>query len=348
MEYAKKRLKIKGTLTKDDFLKLYKSCKDARLKERYHALLLGFDYEWEEIANILHRTPKQIRKWVKRYNKYGLEGLESDKQKGNDPKLSAQQKAELKEIISNDPRDIGYNFSNWNTKNLKEIIKAMFCVLVSQETIRRALRSLGFVWKKPEHKFVLSNKEEKEKFKKVVKETIDNKKDDEVILFEDECTARQHPTLKNMWIIKGMRKFIPTFGNHSKKEMFGFVNILTGNTITRITNSQNSDEFIAGLCEVKTMYSRKKVKLFIDRAPWHKSGKVNKYLDKNKDWLEVIYIPVQCPELNPVEQLWQEMRKIVTHNHLFSTIKELSEALFNFFSSLTKKEVLSICGGIYL
>lgn len=205
MEYAKKRLETKGTLTKSDFEKLYKSCKDSRLAQKYHALLLGFDYEWKEVANILHRSYKQIRKWVKKYNKYGLDGLKSDKQKGNDPKLSVQQKAELKEIVSNDPRDKGYNFSNWNSKNLKEIIKEKFSVLVSQETIRRVLHALGFVWKRPEHKFVLSNKKEKEEFKKKVIETIENRKDDEVILFEDECTARQHPTLKNMWIIRGMR-----------------------------------------------------------------------------------------------------------------------------------------------
>lgn len=87
MESYAKKLEIKGNLTKSDFEKLYKSCKDARLKERYHAMLLGFDYDWEEVAQILYRTPKQIRKWVKKYNKHGLEGLRAEKQTGDASKI---------------------------------------------------------------------------------------------------------------------------------------------------------------------------------------------------------------------------------------------------------------------
>lgn len=348
---VKHKLEIKGTLTKFDFEELYKSCKDARLAQRYHAIFLGFDYEWEEVARILGRSYKQIRKWVRRYNKHGIEGLKSEKQKGNDPKLSAEQKAGIKEIVIKDPRDSGYNFSNWNTKNLICVIKEKFSKVVSQETVRRVLHAIGFVWKRPEHKFVLSSKEEKEKFKELVKETIENKKDDEVILFEDECTARQHPTLKNTWILKGTRKFIGTFGNHAKKHVFGFVNILTGNPIIRVADSLGADDFIASLDDIKKSYRGKRVKLFMDKARIHKaktSKKTKEYLEANSDWLTVEYIPTQSPELNPVEQLWQEMRKVVTHNHLFSTVKEIGEALVSFFSGLTKKEVLSICGGIYL
>lgn len=346
--YAENRLKIEGTLTKQDFLKLFHSCKDARLKERYHALYLGFDYAWEEVALILGRSPKQIRKWVKRYNKHGLEGLKSRKQKGNDPKLSALQKAEFKELVEQSPRDKGYPFSNWNTKNLKAVVQDLFSITVSQETVRRTLRALGFVWKKPEHRFVLSSKEEKEQFRKKVERAIRRRKSNEVILFEDEVTARQHPTLRNTWILKGMRKFIGTFGNHERRNAFGFVNILTGSFVSRVTERLRSVDFIAGLDEVKRAFRGKKVKLFIDKARCHTSGITTEYIEKNKGWLTVHFIPTKSPDLNPVEILWQHMRKIVTHNYLFSTIQQLADALVSFFSNLTKKEVLSICGGTYL
>ena len=346
--YAENRLKIEGTLTKQDFLKLYRQCKDKRLAERYHALLLGFDHAWEDVAQILYRSPKQVRKWVREYNKHGLEGLKSRKQKGNDPKLSPEQKGELKGLVQQSPRDKGYPFSNWNTKSLKAAIQDLFRVPVSQETVRRTLHSLGFVWKKPEHRFVLSNKEEKDKFRRKVKGAIRERKPNEVILFEDEVTARQHPTLANTWILKGVRKFIGTFGNHEKRNAFGFVNILTGSFVSRVTKGLKSVDFIAGLDDVKKKFRGRKVKIFIDKARCHTSGMTKEYIEENKSWLTVEYIPTQSPELNPVEILWQHMRKIVTHNHLFSTVQQIADALMNFFSSLTKKEVLSICGGTYL
>ena len=340
-------MKIEGSLTKSELLKLYHSCKDARLKERYHALLLGFDYTWEEVANILYRSPKQIRRWVRRYNRYGIDGLKSRKQKGNEPRLSSGQKAELRELVMQNPRDRGYPFSNWNTKNLKAAILGKFSKIVSQETVRRMLHALGFVWKKPEHTFVLSDRKDKEGFRKKVEKAISGRKPNEAILFEDECTTHQHPSLKNTWILRGFRKFIGTFGNQAKRNVFGFVNILTGHSVCRVTDSLKSEEFIAGLEELKRRYKGRKVKLFIDKAPCHRSNKTKEYIGNNSNWLTVEYLPTQSPELNPVEMLWQCMREAVTHNCLFSTIQQLVDALVNFFSGLTKREVLSICGGSY-
>src|SRR3989338_10412537 len=94
----------------------------------YHALLLGFDHAWEDVAQILYRSPKQVRKWVRKYNKHGLEGLKSRKQKGNDPKLSPEQKGGLKELVQQRTRDEGYPFSNWNAKSLKAAIRDLFRV----------------------------------------------------------------------------------------------------------------------------------------------------------------------------------------------------------------------------
>ena len=206
--YAKKRLQLKGNLSKSDFEKLYKSCKDARLKERYHAMLLGFDYEWKEVAKIIHRSYDIILDWIDSYNTKGIDGLKSKKQKGNSPKLTNEQKEKLKEIVLKNPRDIGYDFSNWNAKNLKKVVKDKFCVELSQESVRRNLRKLKFAWKKPEHRFVLADKAEQEKFTNQLTETINNLKQDEVIIFEDECTAKQHPTLKNTWILKGKHVWV--------------------------------------------------------------------------------------------------------------------------------------------
>lgn len=335
-------------MTKNDFLKLFHSCKDARLKERYHALYLGSDYAWDEVAGILGRSPKQIRKWVKRYNKYGLEGLKSKKQKGKEAKLSSGQKSDIRELVMHNPRDKGCLFSNWSTKNLKSVILEKFNRIVSQETVRRVLHALGFAWKKPEHRFVLSDRKEREKFRRKVSGAMADRKSNEVILFEDECTVRQHPTLRNAWIPRGMRKFIGTFGNHAKKNVFGFVNILTGNVVNNIREKLTSEDFIASLGDMRKRYKGRKVKLFIDRARSHTSKKTREYIEENSKWLTVDYLPVQSPEMNPVEILWQHMRKIVTHNHLFPKIQQLVNALGDFFSNLTKKEVLSICGGTYL
>jgi transposase len=276
--YAKKRLRLQGKETKQDFERLYKSCKNARLKERYHAMFLSYDYEWKEVAKILGRSYEQVLLWVKAYNKHGIGGLVSKKQKGNQPKLTPAQKDELNIFVTNEPRALGYDFSNWNTKILKVVIKDKFGIEMSQESVRRNLRKLGFVWKKPEHRFVLSDKQEQANFTRLLRKTVKERGCNEVILFEDECTLKQHPTLKNTWILKGMRKFIGTFGNHAKRNVFGFVNVLNGKLFAKVTDSLNSNDFIACLECIKRIYKGMFVKLNVDNGPCHTSKKTKNAL----------------------------------------------------------------------
>lgn len=66
-------IKLKGNLTQDDFLQLYKKCKDKRLAERYHSMYLSFMYSWEEIAVIVGREYQTVLEWAKLYNEHGLE-----------------------------------------------------------------------------------------------------------------------------------------------------------------------------------------------------------------------------------------------------------------------------------
>ena len=40
-----------------------------------------------------------------------------------------------------------------------------------------------------------------------------------------------------------------------------------------------------------------------------------------------VYLPSYSPELNPIERLWQWLRKEVTHNTLFKTLEALMDAL---------------------
>lgn len=44
--------------------------------------------------------------------------------------------------------------------------------------------------------------------------------------------------------------------------------------------------------------------LLWDRLPAHRSKRVQRYLEKQRDWLTVEYLPAYAPELNPVEDLW--------------------------------------------
>lgn len=340
-------VKLKGNLTRDDFLKLYKKCRDIRLRERYQAMYLSFRYSWKEIAEILGRDYRTILEWVQLYNEYGLEGLKMDRPPGKSPSLSAGQLDELKNTVQLSPRKLGLPFSNWSLKSIAGWVKDAFGTIFSKEGMRKVLLGLGFVCIKPAYVFILADKAEQKSFVRRLKRRLSKGK---TVLFGDESIAQQHPSLCSMWALKGMRPEIPTFGNHAKRKVFGVVNPFTGNSLCRIARRLSSDEFIAFMDEVKVGYGNRSVVLCIDNFPAHKSEKVRDYISKNSDWLEILYLPAYSPQFNPIEQLWKHVKYSVTHNTFYGRIEELGNALEDFFDSLKDKKSLvkSICSVDYL
>lgn len=346
MEYVNHKLQVKGKHSRDDFLKLFKKCKDVRLRERYQAMYLSFKYNWEEIAEILGRNYRTILEWVQLYNEYGLGGLKMDKPPGKPSTLSDEQQDELKNTVQQSPRKLGLSFSNWSLKGIVRWVKDRFDVTFSKEGIRQVLIRLGFVCIKPSYVFILADKKEQKRFVRRLRRRINQGK---TVLFEDESIAQQHPTLYPMWSLNGKRPKIPTLGNHAKRKIFGAVNPFTGNSVYRVSKKLTSEEFIAFMNTIKASYRGYDVVLCLDNFPTHKSQKVKDYL-KNNEWLELLLLPPYSPQFNPIEQLWKYMKYKVTHNTFYRKIDELGDSINEFFAEIkVKKTVIkSICSVGYL
>ncbi|MER5175799.1 MAG: transposase, partial [Candidatus Nitrosocosmicus sp.] len=51
--------------------------------------------------------------------------------------------------------------------------------------------------------------------------------------------------------------------------------------------------------------------LFTDRALSHRSKKVYEYLEENKDYLRIIYLPKGSLEFNAVEECWRHGKYMI-------------------------------------
>ena len=58
--------------------------------------------------------------------------------------------------------------------------------------------------------------------------------------------------------------------------------------------------------------------LLLDQAGWHLSGRL--VVPKN---ITLVSLPPKCPELNPVEKLWQFMRDNWLSNRIFKSYEDL-------------------------
>ena len=79
--------------------------------------------------------------------------------------------------------------------------------------------------------------------------------------------------------------------------------------------------------------------LCCDGAAWHKSAGLD--LPEN---IILFHIPPYTPEMNPIEQIWKEIRKRGFHNEVFATLEKVVDRLCDTICSLSNNVISSITG----
>jgi len=104
--------------------------------------------------------------WAHRYNEKGPEGLINAKAPGPRPKLSPEQKQELKRIVEAGPDPATDGVVRWRCVDLKGVIKERFDVDLDEVSIGRALKELGFAHVSPRPRYPKQDPQVIEAFKK--------------------------------------------------------------------------------------------------------------------------------------------------------------------------------------
>mgnify|MGYP002869816577 CR=1 FL=1 len=78
------------------------------------------------------------------------------------------------------------------------------------------------------------------------------------------------------------------------------------------------------------------IALVCDGAAWHKSGSLQ--IAPN---IELLFIPPYTPEMNPIEQIWKELRARGFHNEVFQTLEKVVDRLCDTIRSLTCETIRS-------
>ena len=149
----------------DELVELYKKEKNSKLKERYHALFLMHEFiNCTTVAELIKKSRRTIQTWVKIFNESGLEAIAPNSPPGRPSRLSQDQKEELKLDIMTHPRELNYEFSNWEGKSVAEHIHIKFGVVLTVRAAQKLLHALGFSLQRPKYKFPKANLEKQEEF----------------------------------------------------------------------------------------------------------------------------------------------------------------------------------------
>lgn len=164
--------------------------------------------------------------------------------------------------------------------------------------------------------------------------------------YADEFNVSWLPTLRAMWSPLGQQVMIPTPRQPYKRYGLGAVNYHTGETVVIFRPHKRRREVAELLRALLDKHSTETVYVAWDNSSTHEDDEVEAVVRGAAGRLILLYLPTYSPWLNPIEMLWRQFRREVTHCELFESVKALLKAAQNFFDRYgdSPKRVLSIIG----
>ena len=93
------------------------------------------------------------------------------------------------------------------------------------------------------------------------------------------------------------------------------------------------------LLELSKQFNDDVILLCCDGAAWHRSKSLE--IPEN---IILFHIPPYTPEMNPIEQIWKEIRKIGFRNEVFTTLEKVVDRLCDTICNISTDTIRSISG----
>jgi hypothetical protein len=135
------------------------------------------------------------------------------------------------------------------------------------------------------------------------------------IWFQDEARIGQKNKITRRWAKRGTRPVAPHDQRTASAYIFGAICPEEGKGAALVLPRCNTEAMSLHLAEIATAVAPgAHAVLLLDQAGWHLSDEL--IVPAN---ITLLPLPPKCPELNPVENIWQFMRDNWLSNRVFSS-----------------------------
>ena len=246
-----------------------------------------------------------------KFNADGPEGLIDRKAPGQPPRLNDGHHAALAAILESGPIPAVHGVVRWRIVDLCQWIFEEFRVAVSQQTLSRALRKMGYrkLSARPRHHAHL---EDIGREKGVDPSAIE-------LWFADESRVGQKNKITRRWAKRGSRPSAPSDQRTASAYIFGAICPKEGKGAALVMPRCDTEAMNLHLAEIATQIAPgAHAAILVDQAGWHLSGGLNV-----PSSITLIALPAKCPELNPQENIWQFMRENWLSNRIFKSFDDI-------------------------
>jgi len=137
-----------------DLNDLYQHTKVVRIRTRVQMILLAVEEKMTapQIAKIVRQDEHTVRRWLKRFNQEGVNGLYDEPKSGSPRRVTEAYRERLLVIVRQRPRSLDQPYSLWTLQRLVDFMAEETGLRLSTETVRLILKENDIVMSRPQHK----------------------------------------------------------------------------------------------------------------------------------------------------------------------------------------------------
>jgi putative transposase len=156
-------------------------------------------------------------------------------------------------------------------------------------------------------------------------------------MFQDEAGFGRISDPSACWAPPKNRPIVPSQRIRQYKTVYGAVSAFDGESLFLVLEKSNTENMTVFLKALAEKFPDDLILLCLDRASWHRSNDLA--IPSN---VEFFFIPPRTPEMNPIEIVWREIRKIGFKNKIFHSIEAVVEKFKDVVAEITKDDIANI------
>jgi len=244
------------------------------------------------------------------YHYGGEESLKAKPIVGAPMKMNAKQMAKLAKIIrEKNPLQLNFEYALWTLAMIRHLILKQFDVRLSEVSVGRLMKRLGFTPQRPLYRAWQQNPElvdawREKDYPKIARRA---KRENAVIFFADEAGMRSDHHAGTSWAPVGETPIVKATGARFSLNMLSAVNAQGMFRFMIVEGSVNATVFREFLKRLITGMTRK-IFLIVDGHSMHKAKLVQRFVAENSAAIEIFILPPYAPELNPDELAWAHIK----------------------------------------
>jgi transposase len=313
---------------------------DVQQHNREQAIRLYLDgMSRQEIARIIAVHYTTVNDWIRRYKKGGIDALQigtRGRRRGDGRILTAAQEQRLKEIVvGKSPEQMHLPFALWSSSAIRALILDQWRIELPQRTISAYMRRWGYT---PQKAAKRAYERSDKATRQWLAETYPYLKKRAAwhggeIFWGDETGITNQCQHVRGYAPRGQTPIVKTQAKRFRTNLISAVNN-QGKLRFMIYQETMTAKVLIRFMKRLIKDAGRKVFLILDNLRVHHANIVKAWLEKNKDLIEVYYLPAYTPEMNPDEYLNGDLKQGIRASSPARTQKQLEKKILKHMRKL--------------